>query len=510
MSTTVVTPPAAALSVPEAKSSLWVIPGSRKWTWMSMPPGRISASPYRYTGSPRSCFLIATIVPSSTPIARGSIRPSRYARPSTTSMLGPQVPPRDDSPGFHLREDLGLERVDPGRVVEPRVREEARLHARLGEELLGPPAELDRHLREQQTPGRALCDDEPVPPDEDHLRVLLRLLHLDELGAGEEGDLDDDAAHLVLREGREPRVHAGALRGLHEGLDQREERGRVADAAPEVPLRVRVQGDERARPRVEPLRYRNRRERAPADVAVDGLPRDLHRELALRVRVRHRIRNPADFLKRSRRTESQPRAIGKPIYRVGPLPAEMRARVPVMEVMSKTPVTATPDDTVDRAAAVMRTKDIGSLIVVENERPIGIVTERDIVTKVAAANKVPASVRVRDIMSSPVVAVGPKEEVVQAARLMSDRKIRRLAVVDNGKLLGVVTENYIVRIWPDLIEITREYARLGLDEDVRGIEGHCEACGIYSTNLVLDRRLLLCPECRVSPEGTGKLSRHVY
>ena len=177
----------------------------------------------------------------------------------------------------------------------------------------------------------------------------------------------------------------------------------------------------------------------------------------------------------------------------------MRARVPVMEVMSKTPMTASPDETVDRAAATMRTKDIGSLIVVENGRPTGIVTERDIVTKVVAANKVPSSVKVRDIMSSPVVAVGPREEVVQAARLMSERKIRRLAVVDNGKLVGVVTENDIVRIWPDLIEITREYARLGLDEDVRGIEGHCEACGIYSTNLVLDRRLLLCPECRVTP-----------
>ncbi len=177
----------------------------------------------------------------------------------------------------------------------------------------------------------------------------------------------------------------------------------------------------------------------------------------------------------------------------------MRARVPVMEVMSKTPMTASPDETVDRAAATMRTKDIGSLIVVENGRPTGIVTERDIVTKVVAANKVPSSVKVRDIMSSPVVAVGPREEVVQAARLMSERKIRRLAVVDNGNLVGVVTENDIVRIWPDLIEITREYARLGLDEDVRGIEGHCEACGIYSTNLVLDRRLLLCPECRVTP-----------
>jgi len=174
----------------------------------------------------------------------------------------------------------------------------------------------------------------------------------------------------------------------------------------------------------------------------------------------------------------------------------MRARVPVMEVMSRSPVTASPDDTVDRVAGVMRTRDIGSLIVVEDGVPAGIVTERDIVTKVAAANLVPQTVKVRDIMTAPVVAIHPHEEVAEAARVMSDRKIRRLAVVEGGKLVGVITENDIIRIWPHLIEVTREYARLGLDEEVRGIEGHCEACGVYSTALVLDRKLLVCPECR--------------
>ena len=174
----------------------------------------------------------------------------------------------------------------------------------------------------------------------------------------------------------------------------------------------------------------------------------------------------------------------------------MRARVPVIEIMTRTPVTVSPDDTVDRAAAKMRTRDIGSLIVVQDGKPSGIVTERDIVTKVAARNLAPSSVRVRDIMSSPVVSIHSNEEVAEAARVMSDRKIRRLAVVDDGKLIGVITENDIVRIWPHLIEVTREYARLGLDEDVRGIEGHCEACGVYSTNLVLDKKLLVCPDCR--------------
>lgn len=174
----------------------------------------------------------------------------------------------------------------------------------------------------------------------------------------------------------------------------------------------------------------------------------------------------------------------------------MRARVPVMEIMSRTPVTISPDETVDKAAAIMRSRDIGSLFVIADGRPSGIITERDVVTKVAAPNVLPQSVRVRDIMSAPVVSIHPHAEVVEAARVMSDRKIRRLAVVDKGKLVGVITENDILRIWPHLVEITREYARTGLDEELRGIEGHCEACGVYSTNLVLDKNLLVCPDCR--------------
>lgn len=175
----------------------------------------------------------------------------------------------------------------------------------------------------------------------------------------------------------------------------------------------------------------------------------------------------------------------------------MRARIPVVEIMTHTPVTIREDATAHDAAGLMRDKEIGSLVVVEAGKPMGIVTERDLVTKVAASDTQPSRVLVRDIMSSPVVAVHPDEEVAEAARLMSQRKIRRLPVVQEGKLVGIVTENDIVRIWPQLIEVTREYARAGLESQfAKGIEGHCEACGVYSTNLVWDRNLLVCPECR--------------
>src|SRR6059036_1214471 len=156
----------------------------------------------------------------------------------------------------------------------------------------------------------------------------------------------------------------------------------------------------------------------------------------------------------------------------------MRARVPVVEIMTQSPVTIPADATAKEAAGLMRDREIGSLVVVETGKPMGIVTERDIVT-------------------SPVVVVHPHEEVAEAAKLMSQRKIRRLPVVQEGKLVGMITENDIIRVWPQLIEVTREYARAGLESQfAKGIEGHCEACGVYSTNLVWDRNLLVCPECR--------------
>src|SRR2546425_5591262 len=78
-------------------------------------------------------------------------------------------------------------------------------------------------------------------------------------------------------------------------------------------------------------------------------------------------------------------------------------------------------------------------------------------------------------MTSPVVVVHPHEEVAEAAKLMSQRKIRRLPVVQEGKLVGMITENDIIRVWPQLIEVTREYARAGLESQfAKGIEGRSE------------------------------------
>ncbi len=175
----------------------------------------------------------------------------------------------------------------------------------------------------------------------------------------------------------------------------------------------------------------------------------------------------------------------------------MKARVPVVEVMSASPVTIPVDATIAEAATAMRDKEIGSLVVIDAGRPAGIVTERDIVTKVAAEMKAADRTSVRDVMSAPLIAVHPHQEVAEAAKIMAARRIRRLPVIQEGELVGMLTENDIIRVWPQLIEVTREWDKAGLESQfAKGVEGHCDACGVYSTHLVWDRSLLVCPECR--------------
>ncbi len=169
-----------------------------------------------------------------------------------------------------------------------------------------------------------------------------------------------------------------------------------------------------------------------------------------------------------------------------------------MEIMSREPVTVAPDLTVDKAAAIMRDRGVGSLIVIDGTMAVGILTERDIVTKIAAANRSPASLRVRDVMTSPVISIPPHEDVEEAARKMSARRIRRLPVLEDGRLVGVVTENDILRLLPNLVELTREWARAGMLEAVPSeiAEGHCDVCGVLSNELTRDGKLLVCPDHR--------------
>jgi len=116
----------------------------------------------------------------------------------------------------------------------------------------------------------------------------------------------------------------------------------------------------------------------------------------------------------------------------------------VKDIMTKNVITVTADTTVFEAAELMNSKGIGCLLVVQDQVPIGIVTERDFVRRIVAKN-LPHSVKVSEIMTKNLVTVDPDTSLKDAARLMSINKIRRLPVLKQNKLVGIVVASDFVR-----------------------------------------------------------------
>ncbi len=116
----------------------------------------------------------------------------------------------------------------------------------------------------------------------------------------------------------------------------------------------------------------------------------------------------------------------------------------VRDVMTKDVVVADPDCTVLDASKRMASKKIGGLVVVEYGRPIGLVTERDILWKVTAKEKSPKKITVRDIMTHPVVTVSPMSTLRAAARAMRENNVRRLVVTYLDEVEGIVTARDIL------------------------------------------------------------------
>jgi len=111
----------------------------------------------------------------------------------------------------------------------------------------------------------------------------------------------------------------------------------------------------------------------------------------------------------------------------------------ISEIMTTDIKKATPDNTLADIAAMMRDEDIGALPVVQDGELRGIVTDRDIVVRAIAEGKEPTTATVQEVLSEELESVEPDDDVEDAADLMASRQIRRLPVVQRGKLIGMVS-----------------------------------------------------------------------
>ena len=117
----------------------------------------------------------------------------------------------------------------------------------------------------------------------------------------------------------------------------------------------------------------------------------------------------------------------------------------VNQVMSQNVLTMDKSTTVQDAAEQMKKVKVGCVIVTENNAPIGIITERDFVTKIAAEGR-PLFTEIKEVMSSPLITIDPEETIWEASELMKEKSIHKLPVKENESISGIITTTDIVKI----------------------------------------------------------------
>ncbi len=124
----------------------------------------------------------------------------------------------------------------------------------------------------------------------------------------------------------------------------------------------------------------------------------------------------------------------------------------VRDVMSKNVKTVRPNSTINEVVRKMNKFEIGSIIVTDGEKPVGIITERDILRRVLEVTMASEAMKAKEIMSSPILTIESQATTEEAATLMNSKRIKKIPVLEDGILIGIVTSTDIVRSEPKMVE----------------------------------------------------------
>jgi signal-transduction protein with cAMP-binding, CBS, and nucleotidyltransferase domain len=170
-------------------------------------------------------------------------------------------------------------------------------------------------------------------------------------------------------------------------------------------------------------------------------------------------------------------------------------RVPIGEVMKRNPTMIDMEATVAKAAKVMCQEEVGSVIILDHNKPIGIVTEEDINCKVVAKDLKPSKVHVHEIMSTPLITVSVDKTSGDAAHMMVKHKVRRLPVVDeHNKVIGIVTVRDLLTVSTELNDLLEDIIEINREEHIE--QGVCDRCSQMSDDLRRIDGVMVCASCR--------------
>ena len=125
----------------------------------------------------------------------------------------------------------------------------------------------------------------------------------------------------------------------------------------------------------------------------------------------------------------------------------------IENIMIKDVISAEEMVPIKKAVEIMSLNEIGCLIVMKKEKPVGIVTERDILKRVLFESKDPEKTKISEIMSKPLIVGKPQMELEQAVNLMVEQKIKKLPITQGGKLVGLITLTNILQFQPQLLRL---------------------------------------------------------
>jgi len=153
----------------------------------------------------------------------------------------------------------------------------------------------------------------------------------------------------------------------------------------------------------------------------------------------------------------------------------MQTGIKVGDAMTFNPVTVPPTATLKECAQIMEKNHVGSLLIKESDKLIGIATEQDMVRSGLGKLNNPEKAQIKEIMKLNIHSVSPEEDIADALQAMNDFNIRHLPVMHNGKFVGLITSKDILKIQPHLFETLAE--TIELKEEERKIKTNCQTCG---------------------------------
>lgn len=169
--------------------------------------------------------------------------------------------------------------------------------------------------------------------------------------------------------------------------------------------------------------------------------------------------------------------------------------VPVKDAMTLDVITVAPSDSVTDAADIMVKKGIGSVVVTQDDKPVGIICERDLLEKVISSDLKPSEVNAENIMAEPLITIDPAADMLDAVRIMVKNEIGHLPVVEEGKLRGIVTVQDVLEVTPQILEVLPEREEIETEEEPIE-ESVCEICGEARKPLIQYNNKWICEECR--------------